>query len=102
MVAEAACHIIAPVNSVLGPLNVAAAQVRGLLAPPSEAGSVAMLLVTALENVAILAAMSPKSAAILAAMSTMSVGTAPGVTPSGEPPPSWEPVYTPALLIALR
>ncbi len=88
VVAEAACHIIGP---VLAPLSVSAAQAGVLLVPLGVPESAAML-----------PEISAVSVAMLPVRFTMSVGTAAGVAPSGEPPSSWEPVYTPALLIALR
>ena len=92
MVAEAACHIIV---LVLAPISVAADQASGLFAPTAQNAPNVGRFVIAPE-------ISAVSVAMLPVTFTMSVGIAPGVTPSGEPPPSWEPVYTLALLIARR
>jgi hypothetical protein len=53
------------------------------------------------KNAEILSKRSLKNVATLPVRFTMSVGTAPGVTPSGELP-FWEPAYTIILLIAVR
>ncbi len=107
VVAEAVCHIIVP---VLAPLSAEAAKAFALIAllnpalsvPLSAPLSVAVsVAVSSSRSVAILPVRSAVSVAMLPVRFTMSVGIAPGVTPSGEPP-SWEPLYTPALLIALR
>jgi hypothetical protein len=52
------------------------------------------------KNAEILSKRLLKSVVILPVRFTMNVGITPGVGPSGEPP-SWEPVYTPALLVAV-
>jgi hypothetical protein len=105
VVAEAACHII---GLVLAPISAAADQSSVLLASLSAdqasvlfAPSDLTVAVSGSRSVAILPVRSAVSVSMLPVRFTMSVGIAPGVTPSGEPP-SWEPLYTPALLIALR